>query len=160
MQRMRPQVRKYSTIHDAAPNGNRLGEGIRHTLNSQKQHLKKENPLTLPSPRRIHNDSPIHKSQHPNHVKTLSQNIPIRPSHDIQNLQIQPPHTKTPLIHMPIRTLKIRASRLLIERDIPTTAALVGNKRQPVRISYGTNEIRVLDYRGKSVVGGECGAFE
>lgn len=50
-------------------------------------------------------------------------------SQDIKDLRIQPPKTETPLAHMTVGTFEVRTADFVRWIDVPTTAALVGNKR-------------------------------
>lgn len=70
--------------------------------------------------------------------------LPASISNDIQNLQIQPPQTETPLTHMSICTFEISTPCLLVRWDIPAAAALVGDQWKVVGCGDGGGECRIL----------------
>ena len=69
---------------------------------------------------------------------------PTRFPYDIQYRQVQAPCTKAPLSPMSIRALKVGTASLLLWRDVPTTATLVGNKGKTVAGGHLLDKERVM----------------
>lgn len=69
---------------------------------------------------------------------------PTRFPNDIQYLHVQAPFTKAPLSPMSIRALEVGASCLLLRRNVPTTATLIGNKGKVVAGGHVLDKERVV----------------
>lgn len=65
-------------------------------------------------------------------LSCLYDSVPSKLSDYVQNLQIQPPGTETPLSLMTIRALEVRAAGFDLWRDIPASTAFIGDDRELV----------------------------
>lgn len=77
----------------------------------------------------------------------------------IQYLHIQAPLTEAPLSPMAIRTLEIGTPSLLVWRNVPTTATLVGNKGKIVFGGDVLDKQRVMMDRMQAICGTQRGSF-
>jgi hypothetical protein len=81
----------------------------------------------------LHHLASKYKQQIRNHSPSI-------PPHNIQHLKIQPPQTKTPHIHMPVRALEIHAFGFLLGGNVPTPASLICDEWETVCCSNRRDE--------------------
>ena len=75
-------------------------------------------------------------------------------------MQVQSAAAESPLTGMSIRALEIGASGLEGRRNVPATAALIGNEREGEEGMEITDDGGVMGYGGEALGAGGCGAVE
>ena len=128
-------VIEYDPVDDAAPYRHRLAKSIRYNL---------------PSLRRVHDNTPTFQqfSFVPKNliVHRRFAYVPSKFSNNLKQVHVQSSCTKGPLPVVPVGTLEIGTTNSLRWRNIPTTAALIGNKRKIITFGNSLNEFCVLEY--------------